>query len=156
MHTKEQVKAVHEIHGLLEDSRREYVATAGRVRNTGTRELLLKMAGERMELEGELERDLAQHGSGAAPVGTAHGALHRVVQAFRDAVNDTSDVNVMVECEKQERVLVNHYIDVLNGADLNEATRAVLARQLREVEANVRKVREARNAQEGVEEWGTR
>lgn len=97
-----------------------------------------------------------QHGSSAAPSGTAHGALHRVVQAFRDAVNDTSDVNVMVECEKQERVLINHYIEVLNSADLNEATRAVLARQLREVEANVRKVREARNAQEGVEEWGTR
>lgn len=152
MHTDEQFRSIQEIHDLLADSRKDYKATAQRVDDQQVKQLLLRISSQRTALESELAQDLVQHDPRAKPgSGTMAGTIHRVALKFRDMLNNTSEVNVLVECERQELDLLRRYQKVLNSIDLNEASRATLARQYAEIERNLHEITETRQALESVE-----
>lgn len=152
MHTEEQYKAVQEIHDLLADSRKNYKAAAHRSGDEHVKQLLLRISEERNVLERELAQDLLEHGP-RDPIGdgTLGGTVQRVLLTFRDLINSTSEVNVLVECERQEGDLLGRYTHVLNSVDLNEGTRALLTRQYAELERNMHAITQTRESLEAVE-----
>ena len=152
MHTEEQFKWLQEIHDLLADSRKNYNAIAQRVDDTQVKELLLRISSDRANMQNELAQDLVQHDPHNMPGdGTVGGTLHRVMLTFRDILNNTSEVNVLVECQRQDSELLGRYTEVLDSTDLNEASRATLARQYSEVQQHLEQVIRTREAMEAVE-----
>lgn len=152
MHTEEQFKWLQEIHDLLADSRKTYNAIAHRVDDPQVKELLLRISSERANMESEVAQDLVQHDPTQKPGnGTVAGTVQRVMLTFRDILNDTNEVNVLVECERQDSALLGRYTEVLNTMDLNEASRATLARQYAELEQDLHQVIATREAMEDVE-----
>lgn len=153
MHAKEQSQAVHVIHDLLANSRKEYESASHRVPESHVKQLLHGISQERVVLENELAQDLRQHDP-ASKVGdgTLNGGLHRTILALRDAVNSTSEVNVLMEMERQEEDLLGHYNNVLQSRDLDEFSRATLTRHHAEIERNVAKVHDLRQQLESVDD----
>jgi uncharacterized protein (TIGR02284 family) len=152
MHANEQAQAVHVIHDELADSRKEYESASHRVPEERVKQLLQTISRERVGLEEELAKDLRQHDpSTKVGDGTVSGGLHRALLALRDAVNSTSEVNVLMEMERQESDLLGHYNNVLRGQDLDEFTRATLTRHHAEIERNLAKVHDLRRELERVE-----
>lgn len=151
MHTNEQYEAIHTIHDLLADSRKEYEAASHRVPDERVSGLLLRISEERMGLEEDLGQDLRQHDpKRKVGDGTLGGALHRALLIFRDTINSTSEVNILVEMERQESDLLGRYNKVLRTRDLGEFTRATLTAQHAEIEKNVKKIRDLRRSMEAV------
>ena len=151
MHTDDQYTAIKEIHGLLADSRKEFEAGSKRVPDDRVRELLHGISEDRHAWEAELEADLRQRKPKSDPGGgTIGGTLHRVLLGARDAVNSTSEVNVLAECERDESDLLGRYNSVLDSADLHETTRATMARQQAEVEKNLDRIIQLRVQLESV------
>lgn len=152
MHTKEQYQAIHTIHDLLADSRKEYGAASQRVPDERVKDLLHRISEERMSLEDELAQDLRQHDPRHSPgEGTLGGAVHRALLIFRDTINNTSEVNVLVEMERQESDLIGYYNKVLRTLDLDDFSRATLTRQHAQIEQNVHKIHDLRRSLEAVE-----
>lgn len=152
MHTKEQYEAIHTIHDLLADSRKEYEAASHRVPEERVSDLLHRISEERKGLEADLAQDLRQHDPRhKTGNGTLGGALHRALLIFRDTINSTSEVNILVEMERQESDLLGHYDKILRTLDLDDFSRATLTRQHAEVEQNVHKIHELRRSLETVE-----
>ena len=152
MHTKEQYDAIHTIHDLLADSRKEYLSASHRVHEERVKALLQRISHEREELEEELTKDLRQHDPSQKPGdGTLGGALHRALLTFRDAINSTSEVNILVEMERQESDLLGRYSQVLQTADIGEFTQAMLAGQESAIEQNVKRIHDLRRSMETVE-----
>ncbi|MEO8734038.1 MAG: PA2169 family four-helix-bundle protein [Flavobacteriales bacterium] len=151
MHAKEQSEQVHEIHDLLADSRKEYESASHRIPDERVKQLLQTVSRERVGLEEELAKDLRQHDP-ASKVGngTVAGDVHRTLLTLRDALNSTSEVNVLVEMERQESDLLGHYETVLDSPDLDEFTRATLTRQHAGIEKNVTKVHDLRRQLESA------
>lgn len=152
MHTEEQFTSIQQIRDLLFDGRKQYEAIAQRIDGTDLSELLHQVGATREGMARELALDLVQHdpqdrGEG----GTVGGALHRMLMTVRDLINNTSDVNLLVECQRQDEALLSRYAQVLDTVDLNEASRATLARQCAEVEAQVQRIVAAREQMEAVE-----
>ncbi|MEO5584824.1 MAG: PA2169 family four-helix-bundle protein [Flavobacteriales bacterium] len=152
MHSKEQYDAIHTIHDLLADSRKEYEAASHRVPDERVKGLLHRISKERKGMEVDLARNLRQndpqHKTGD---GTLGGALHRALLVFRDAINSTSEVNVLVEMERQESDLLGHYNNVLKTLDLDDFSCATLTQQHMEIEKNVGKIHDLRRSLETVE-----
>src|SRR5690606_21826039 len=147
MHTEEQFTSIQQIRDLLFDSGKHYEAIAQRMDSAGLHELLRKMGAARESMAGELALDLVQHDPrDRVEGGTVGGALHRMLMTVRDMVNNTSDVNLLVECQRQDEELLSRYAQVLDTVDLNESSRATLARQCAEVEAQVQRIVEARES----------
>lgn len=152
MHTKKQFDDIGKIHDLLADSRKEYEAASHRVPDVRVKRLLHTISEERHSLEEDLAQDLRQHGpSGKIGDGTLGGTIHRVMLTARDTLNNTSEVNVLVEMERQESDLLGHYNEVLRSQDLDEFTRAALVKQQVEIEGNVHKIHDLRREMEAVE-----
>lgn len=152
MHTEEQYKWLQEIHDLLADSRKTYNAISHRVDDAHVKELLLRISSKRANMESEVAQDLVQHDpTEKLGNGTVAGTVQRVLLTFRDILNDTNEVNVLVECERQDSELLGRYTQVLNSMDLNEASRATLARQYAELEQDLHQVITTREAMEDVE-----
>lgn len=111
----DRLTAIRRIQDLLADSRKEYEAAAHRVHDERTKSLLQRIGSSRAALEGEFADDMQRLDPGAqAGDGTVGGTLHRVLLGARDAVNSTSDVNVLVECERLDADLLSQYDEVLS------------------------------------------
>ena len=154
MHSEEQYEGIREIHDLLADSRKEYEAASHRVPDERVKGLLHSISKRRYALEEDLEQDLRQHGppnSTKLGDGTFAGILHRALLIARDTINNPSEVNVLVEMERQESALLGHYNKVFRTQDLDEFTRAALTAQHKEVERNVNMIRDLRKEMEAVE-----
>ena len=152
MHTEEQFKSIQEIHDLLIDSCKNYKATSQRVDDDRVKALLLQISSERTSMASELAQDLIQHDPHDKPSnGTVGGSIHRILLTFRDILNNTNEVNILVECERQDSELLGRYGEVLNTIDLIEASRATLTRQYSEVEKSLHQVTATREAMEAVE-----
>ena len=151
MHTEEQFKWIKEIHDLLADSRKNYKATAQIVDDDRVKDVLLRISSERATMEAELAQDLIQHDPQDQPAnGTLGGSVHRAMLTVRDVLNNTSEVNMLVECERLDSELLGKYTDVLDTMELNEATRATMARQYGELEQHLHHIAETRESLEGV------
>lgn len=152
MHSKEQYDGIHTIHDLLADSRKEYEAASHRVPDERVKDLLHQISKERTGMEEDLAQNLRQndpqHKTGD---GTLGGALHRAALVFRDSINSTSEVNVLVEMERQESDLLGHYNNVLKTLDLDDFSCATLTRQHTEIEKNVGRIHDLRRSLETVE-----
>ena len=149
MHTDEQFASIQEIHDLPPIAGRTIRPLQKRGRSAG-KQLLLSSVPNVPHLRGigtgPGNTTRVKPGSG-----TMAGTIHRVALKFRDMLNNTSEVNVLVECERQELDLLRRYQKVLNTIDLNEASRATLARQYAEIERNLHEITETRQALESVE-----
>ena len=152
MHSEEQLAAISSIHDLLADSRKDYEAASKRIPDERVHKLFHQISEDRALMEADLAKDIRHHGSIVLPgKGTVPGAIDRILLGVRDAINSTSEVNVLVECERQESALLGRYDKVLDTHDLNEDTRAVLARQQAQIAMNVAHVRILRKQLESVE-----
>lgn len=152
MHTQEQYNAIQTLHDLLADSRKEYEAASHRVPDERVKDLLHRISVERNALEEELAQDLRQHDpSRKTGNGTLGGAIQRALLIFRDTINSTSEVNVLVEMERQEAELLVKYVEVLGTRDLDEFTRAMLTAQHAQIETNVKRIIGLRRSMEAVE-----
>ena len=126
---------------MLADGRKEFEAEAQRIPDERVKELLHGISENRHAWETELEAVLRQQKPKSDPGGSSiGGTLHRVLMGARDAVNSTSEVNVLAECERHESDLLGRYNTVLGSADLKETTRATLAGQQAEVEKNLERI----------------
>lgn len=151
MHSEEQYAVIQHIRELLNDSRKHAIAIAQRTEGIEVRQFLLDVAAERKAMAQELARDLLQHDPRTGRTGTVAGSIRRVLLTVRDLINNTSEVNMLVTCERQDADLLSEYAEVLDSADLNESSRATLARQCTAVEAQLQRTVRMRRALETVE-----
>ena len=151
MHTEEQFIAIQEIHDLLVDSCKSYKTTSQRVDDDRAKALLLQISSKRKTMASELAQDLMQHDPYDKPRhGTLGGSIHRILLTFRDILNNTNEVNILVECEGQDSELLGRYTKVLDTIDLNEATRGTLSRQYLDIEQTLHQVAASRGSMEAV------
>lgn len=118
-----------ELHKLLVDSRRNYVSVAKRVEDEQVKDLLLDIADQQTALEEELGEHLGDGKHNAADHGTLGGTLGRLGFAARDLLNNTSEVNLLVECEREQANLTGQYDQLLNQGHYAPETRTMLERQ---------------------------
>lgn len=150
MPTAEQPQMVRDLGAMLADSRKSYEAIAGRVQQEHLRNLLRQAAADRHRLWTELNGPPGTEAGG----GTMWGAVHRTILAVRDLVYNSSEVNLLVEFERQEVDLVNQYRRVLDMAELPTATRTMLQGHWDLLRKDAAQARALREGFEELEEGG--
>ena len=136
-----------ELHKLLVDSTRNYHSVAKRVNDEQVKDLLLDIADQQTVLEEELGEYLGRETSDH---GTLGGTLGRVGFAARDLLNNTSEVNLLVECEREQGNLIGQYDRLLNQGHYPPETRTMLEHQRAISEEFLRSVIGMRESLESV------
>ncbi|MBP6311776.1 MAG: PA2169 family four-helix-bundle protein [Flavobacteriales bacterium] len=153
MDIKEQVNKLQSIHDLIVDSKKGYQEASNRAEDIRVKALLETMALHRVPLEADLDAGLQTLEPGRAHHdGTIKGDLHRAWIDVRDALSTSDNANVLKECERGEKYLLEQYDDVLSDADLAMSLREPLMKQRAEVQSDLNRVIDLRKTFEAVEE----
>lgn len=150
----DDLTALNNMHDLVVDSRQGYLLAAERADDDRVKALLASLSDGRAELEAELD-DLihaadpeAEHRDG----GTIKGELHRAWMAIRETLNESSNANVLAECERGEKFLLMRYDEMLQKEDLDQRTTALMRKQQDTVQRNVARIHELRERFEKIED----
>ncbi|MCB9185036.1 MAG: PA2169 family four-helix-bundle protein [Flavobacteriales bacterium] len=144
--------ALNDLHDLLEDSRKGYHEAAERAEDPAVKLMLDGFARERMPLITALVTERLRLDPSYEPSnGTIKGDLHRAWMDIRDTLSSTDNANVLSECERGEKYLLDRYDDVLKLESLPVETGNLLRSQRAKVHENLNVVRERRRAKEAHE-----
>ncbi len=141
MDKKDTSSALTNLTELLIDSRKGYQEAAERVEAPHLKQLLLKLSSERTPLVNELQAQLRMMGVDDIPNdGTLKGDLHRAWIDVRDSLTGSPNANVLDECERGEKYLLERYDDVLEDADIAPSVKDILLQQRSKVQSNINEV----------------
>ncbi len=133
--------ALKDIAELLIDSRKGYQEAAERVEAPHLKQLLTKLSSERSPLVNEIESQLRMFGEDAMPKdGTMKGDLHRAWIDIRDSLSGSSNANVLNECERGEKYLLERYDEYINDQDVSANVKSMLNQQRSKVQSNINEV----------------
>ncbi len=134
-------KGLKDIAELLIDSQKGYKEAADRVEAPHLKQLLMRLSSERSALINQANSQLRMLGEDDVPTdGTFKGSLHRAWIDLRDSLSASDNANVLDECERGEKYLLERYDDLLNDQELAEGARSVLNEQRMKVQTNISEI----------------
>jgi uncharacterized protein (TIGR02284 family) len=141
MDIKKTRSALKDLAELLIDSRKGYHEAAERVEAPHLKQLLTKLSTERAPLISEIESQLRMFGEDDMPKdGTVKGDLHRAWIDIRDSLSGSANANVLDECERGEKHLLDRYDDLLKDNELSGDVQSMLNKQRSKVQGNINEV----------------
>jgi uncharacterized protein (TIGR02284 family) len=141
MDMKNTRKALNNLVELLIDSRKGYQEAAERVEAPHLKQLLTKLSTERAPLISEVESQLRMVGEDDMPKdGTVKGDLHRAWIDIRDSLSGSENANVLDECERGEKYLLERYDDIIKDEDVSPQVKTMLNTQRTKVQSNINEV----------------
>ncbi len=127
--------ALGDLHELLGDSHKGYLAAATRMKTPKLAQFLAELSNERQHMQ----QDLATALKRVLPKidlenGTLKGDLHRTWMQIRNKISSTEDAAMLDECERGEHYLLERYITVMEDRDLPPDLFDLLRKQKTQVE----------------------
>ena len=138
------VRLLDELGATCRDGEAGFRQAAGDFEAPTLRERFIKYAQLRAGLASELLGEVQRLGGEPSASGRATGAIHRGWVRLKAALTGFDDGAILSEAERGEDVTVDTYRKALEH-DLPVDTRAVLARQLADIEAIHREIRDLRD-----------
>lgn len=142
---EEVARMLEELRATCRDGEEGFRQIAGDLEDPALRERFIRYAHQRAGLASELLAEIQRFGGEPATSGHAAGAIHRGWMRLKAALTGADDAAILSEAERGEDVAVGIYRKALEG-DLPVETRAVVLRQLDDIERVHREVRELRDA----------
>jgi uncharacterized protein (TIGR02284 family) len=126
---------------LLIDSQKGYQEAAERTEAPHLKQFLLRLSTERTPLISEVSSQLRMFGEDDMPKdGTFKGDLHRAWMDIRDSLTGSPNANVLDECERGEKYLLDRYDDLMKDEDIDPNVKSMLTRQRSKVQSNINEV----------------
>ena len=72
--------------------------------------------------------------------GTVKGSLHRAWIDIRDSLSGSENANVLDECERGEKYLLERYDELMNDHDIAPNVRTVLSTQRTKIQSNISEI----------------
>ena len=152
MNTPPYAKGLNDLHDLLVDSRKGYAEAAQRAEDPTVKSMLDKFSSSREPLIAALNSERRRLDPEHEPSnGTLKGDMHRAWMDVRDALSTTENANVLSECERGEKYLLDRYDEVMQDKELPPATRALLQEQRSKVQGHLETVRSERRTKDATE-----
>jgi len=139
------IRLLEELSATCRDGEEGFRQIAGDVEDPAMRERFIRYAHQRAGLASELLGEIQRLGGEPSSGGHATGAIHRGWMRLKAALTGFDDAAILSEAERGEDVSLDMYRKALER-DLPLETRAVVQRQLDDIEAVHREVRELRDA----------
>ena len=134
-------KGLKDIAELLIDSQKGYKEAAERVEAPHLKQLLVRLSNDRSPLVNEVNSQLRMLGEDDVPSeGTLKGSLHRAWIDLRDSLSASDNANVLDECERGEKYLLERYDELLNDNELAPGVRSILNEQRMKVQTNISEI----------------
>ena len=141
MDNKNTISGLKDLAELLIDSRKGYHEAAERAEAPHLKQLLNRLSTERAPLITEVGSQLRMLGEDEVPNdGTVKGDLHRTWIDIRDSLSGSKNANVLDECERGEKYLIERYDKLIEDKDINESVRSMLNKQRSKVQSNVNEI----------------
>ena len=141
----EVARLIEELRATCRDGEDGFRQIAGDLEDPGLRERFIRYAQRRAGLASELLAEIQRLGGEPATSGHASGAIQRGWMRLKAALTGADDAAILGEAERGEDVTVGLYRTALER-ELPVETRAVLMRQLGDIECVHREVRALRDA----------
>lgn len=146
------IKGLNDLHDLLEDSRKGYAEAADRADDPAVKRMLSRFSTARAPLIGDLTGQRRQMDKDYEPSkGTIKGDLHRTWMEVRDALSGKENANVLSECERGEKYLLDRYDEVMKDDELPADVRQLLEKQRATVRENLANVKAERQSKDAIE-----
>lgn len=141
----EVARVLEELRATCRDGEDGFRQIADDLQDPALRERFIRYAHQRAGLASELLAEIQRLGGEPATTGHVGGAIHRGWMRLKTALTGADDAAILGEAERGEDVAVGLYRKALAG-ELPVDTRAVVLRQLDDIERVHREVRELREA----------
>ena len=141
----EVARVLEELRATCRDGEDGFRQIAGDLEDPALRERFIRYAHQRAGLASELLAEIQRLGGEPATSGHVAGAIHRGWMRLKAALTGADDAAILSEAERGEDVAVGFYRRALEGA-MPVDTRAVVIRQLEDIERVHREVRDLRDA----------
>lgn len=143
METNDHIKALHDLHELIGDSRKGYEDAAGQVDSVPLGQFLHRLSAQRASMQAELAAEIRRlRPTDKLEDGTAKGSLHRTWMEIREALGRSDDANMLDECERGEQYLLQRFDTVREEQALPPSTKQLLAIQRQQVQENLAQVKQ--------------
>lgn len=134
-------KGLKNIAELLIDSRKGYQEAADRAEAPHLKQLLNRLSTERSPLVSEVGSQLRMLGEDEVPKdGTVKGSMHRAWIDIRDSISGSENANVLDECERGEKYLLERYDELMNDNDIAPNVRTMLSTQRTKIQSNISEI----------------
>ena len=152
MDRNDEIKKMNDLHELLADSRKGYHEAAEKVDSPQLGQFLQRLSAQRDSMQTELAGEIRRFkNDDRLQDGTVKGTLHRAWMDIRDALGASDDINMLDECERGEKYLVERFDEVLNNADIAPTSKQLVSIQRQQVQENLAQVKGLRETLKAVE-----
>jgi uncharacterized protein (TIGR02284 family) len=83
--------------------------------------------------------------------GTVKGDLHRAWIDIRDSLSGSANANVLDECERGEKYLLERYEDIFNDEDVIESVKSMITKHRVKIQSNINEVQALHATHEATE-----
>ncbi len=136
--TKSRLKNITE---LLIDSRKGYQEAAERAEAPHLKQLLNKLSVERAPMINEVGSKLRMLGEDDIPQdGTVKGDLHRAWIDIRDSLSGSANADILSECERGEKYLLDRYDELIKDDDVDQNARSMFTQQRSKIQGNINEI----------------
>ena len=151
MDRNDEIKKMNDLHELMGDSRKGYQEAAEKVDSPQLGQFLQRLSGQRDSMQTELAGEIRRFKTDdRLQDGTVKGNLHRAWMDIREALGASDDINMLDECERGEKYLVERFDEVLNNADISPTSKQLLSIQRQQVQENLTQVKGLRETLKAV------
>ena len=151
MDRNEEIKEMNDLHELMADSRKGYNEAAKKVDSPELAQFLQRLSAQRDSMQTELAAEIRRFKpDDRLKDGTAKGTLHRAWMDIREALGSSDDVNMLDECERGEKYLVERFDTVLGTAGIAPTSKQLLSIQRQQVQENLTEVKGLRETLKAV------
>ncbi len=151
MDRNDEIKEMNDLHELMADSRKGYHEAAEKVRSPQLVQLFQRLSAQRDSMQTELASEIRRFKpDDRLQDGTVKGNLHRAWMDIREALGSSDDVNMLNECERGEKYLVQRFETVLKNPGIAPTSKHLLATQRQQLEENLAEVESLRETMKAV------
>jgi uncharacterized protein (TIGR02284 family) len=140
MNWSEEIKSLNDLHELLADGRKGYQEAAERLRaeDAAVASHLEKLSDRRRALQDALAMEIQSfRRDDRLKDGTAKGDLHRAWMDIRSAIGRVEAKDMLEECERGEKYLIDRYNEVLSDPKIEAGSKELLAAQRGQVQTDL-------------------
>jgi len=130
---QDAISALNDLIETCHDGENGFRAAAEGLKSSQLQMLFSAYARQRSQFAVELQQEVRRLGGDAEKAGSMAGGLHRIWANIKSVVSGGSEPEIVSEAERGEDQAVKSYREAL-GANLPENTRAIVARQFRQVQ----------------------
>jgi uncharacterized protein (TIGR02284 family) len=134
------ISRLKELSELLTDSQQGFAEASERINDPYVKEVLISLGNGRAPLVEEIANELARSGEGTPDGGTMKGSLHRTWMSIRGSFSNSNAKEVIAECERGERYLLEQYDTVIEDDDIPGQIKPMLRKHRERVDAGLREI----------------